>query len=61
MSHYCGSCFIKKAIKTGEKVVRLIVCIGISMIKNEDKLAKNPRIGMMYNYEKCNPKLKLPC
>jgi deoxyribodipyrimidine photolyase-like uncharacterized protein len=29
---YCGSCFIK-AIKTGEKPVRLIVCTGISMIK----------------------------
>jgi hypothetical protein len=27
-------------IKTGEKPVRLIVCTGISMIKNEDKLGK---------------------
>ena len=49
MSHYCGSCFYKKAIKTGEKACPFNSLYWNFYDKNEDKLGKNPRIGMMYN------------
>ena len=49
MSHYCSSCFYKKAIKTGEKACPFNSLYWNFYDKNEDKLAKNPRIGMMYN------------
>ncbi len=49
MSHYCGSCFYKKAIKTGEKACPFNSLYWNFYDKNEGKLAKNPRIGMMYN------------
>ena len=49
MSHYCGSCFYKKAVKTGDKACPFNSMYWNFYDKNEDKLAKNPRIGMMYN------------
>jgi len=49
MSHYCGSCFYKKAIKTGDKACPFNSLYWNFYDKNEGKLGKNPRIGMMYN------------
>jgi deoxyribodipyrimidine photolyase-related protein len=49
MSHYCGSCFYKKAVKTGYKACPFNSLYWNFYDKNEDKLGKNPRIGMMYN------------
>ena len=49
MSHYCGSCFYKKALKTGEKSCPFNSLYWNFYDRNEDKLSKNPRIGMMYN------------
>ena len=49
MSHYCGSCFYKKALKTGEKACPFNSLYWNFYDKNEPKLGKNPRIGMMYN------------
>jgi deoxyribodipyrimidine photolyase-related protein len=59
MSHYCGSCFYKKAIKTGDKACPFNSLYWNFYDKNEDKLGKNPRIGMMYNvWRKMNPEAK---
>ena len=49
MSHYCGSCYYKKAIKTGEKACPFNSLYWNFYDRNEAKLGKNPRIGMMYN------------
>ena len=49
MSHYCGSCYYKKAIKTGKKACPFNSLYWNFYDKHEHKLAKNPRIGMMYN------------
>ena len=49
MSHYCGSCFYNKALKTGEKSCPFNSLYWNFYDKNESKLSKNPRIGMMYN------------
>jgi len=49
MSHYCGSCFYKKAIKTGDKACPFNSLYWNFYDRNESKLASNPRIGMMYN------------
>ena len=49
MSHYCGSCYYKKAVKTGDKACPFNSLYWNFYDKNEDKLGKNPRIGMMYN------------
>ncbi|MFT7334583.1 MAG: deoxyribodipyrimidine photolyase-related protein [Porticoccaceae bacterium] len=60
MSHYCGSCFYKKAIKTGEKACPFNSLYWNFYDKNEDKLGKNPRIGMMYNvWRKMQPEAKI--
>ncbi len=60
MSHYCGSCFYKKAIKTGEKACPFNSLYWNFYDKNEDKLGKNPRIGMMYNvWRKMQPEAKV--
>lgn len=48
MSHYCGSCFYKKALKTGEKACPFNSLYWNFYDRNESKLASNPRIGMMY-------------
>lgn len=59
MSHYCGSCFYKKAIKTGDKACPFNSLYWNFYDKNESKLAKNPRIGMMYNvWRKMKPEDK---
>ena len=49
MSHYCGSCYYKKAIKTGEKACPFNSLYWNFYDRHQDKLSKNPRIGMMYN------------
>jgi deoxyribodipyrimidine photolyase-related protein len=49
MSHYCGSCFYKKALKTGVNACPFNSLYWNFYDKHEDQLAKNPRIGMMYN------------
>ena len=49
MSHYCSSCFYKKEVKTGDKACPFNSLYWNFYDKNEDKLGKNPRIGMMYN------------
>jgi deoxyribodipyrimidine photolyase-related protein len=49
MSHYCGSCYYKKALKTGDKACPFNSLYWNFYDRHESKLAKNPRIGMMYN------------
>jgi deoxyribodipyrimidine photolyase-related protein len=49
MSHYCGSCFYKKSVKVGDKACPFNSLYWNFYDRNEDKLGKNPRIGMMYN------------
>lgn len=49
MSHYCGTCHYQKAKKTGEKACPFNSLYWNFYNQHEDKLAKNPRIGMMYN------------
>ncbi|TBX64806.1 cryptochrome/photolyase family protein [Flavobacterium silvisoli] len=49
MSHYCGSCFYKKGLKTGEKACPFNSLYWDFYDRNEAKLSSNPRIGMMYN------------
>ncbi|MEY4383380.1 MAG: hypothetical protein RI995_922 [Bacteroidota bacterium] len=59
MSHYCGSCFYKKAVKTGDKACPFNSLYWNFYDKNEDQLGKNPRIGMMYNvWRKMKPEDK---
>ncbi|KAB1154955.1 cryptochrome/photolyase family protein [Flavobacterium luteum] len=60
MSHYCGSCFYNKALKTGDKSCPFNSLYWNFYDKNENKLAKNPRIGMMYNvWRKMKPESKV--
>ncbi|SDW00441.1 cryptochrome/photolyase family protein [Flavobacterium degerlachei] len=60
MSHYCGSCYYKKAIKTGEKACPFNSLYWNFYDKNEEKLGKNPRIGMMYNvWRKMQPEVQV--
>ncbi len=49
MSHYCGSCFYKKELKTGERACPFNSLHWKFYDRHEDKLGTNPRIGMMYN------------
>ena len=59
MSHYCGSCYYNKAVKTGEKACPFNSLYWNFYDKNESKLSKNPRIGMMYNvWRKMKPENK---
>ena len=59
MSNYCVSCHYKKAIKTGHKACPFNSLYWNFYDKNESKLAKNPRIGMMYNvWRKMKPEDK---
>lgn len=59
MSHYCGGCYYKKALKVGEKSCPFNSMYWNFYDKNEDKLAKNPRIGMMYKvWQKMKPEDK---
>lgn len=59
MSHYCGTCYYKKAVKTGEKACPFNSLYWNFYDRNEDKLGNNPRIGMMYNvWRKMKPEDK---
>jgi len=59
MSNYCESCFYKKSVKTGDKACPFNSLYWNFYDKNEDKLGKNPRIGMMYNvWRKMQPEAK---
>lgn len=59
MSHYCSACFYNKAKKVGEKSCPFNSLYWNFYDKHESKLAKNPRIGMMYNvWQKMEPKAK---
>ena len=49
MSNYCGNCYYKKELKTGEKACPFNSLYWNFYDRNESKLASNPRIGMMYN------------
>jgi deoxyribodipyrimidine photolyase-related protein len=48
MSDYCGSCYYKKNLKVGEKSCPFNSLYWHFYHVNEEKLAKNPRIGMAY-------------
>jgi deoxyribodipyrimidine photolyase-related protein len=59
MSHYCGSCYYSKAKKVGDKACPFNSLYWNFYDANESKLAKNPRIGMMYNvWRRMDPKAK---
>ena len=49
MSHYCGNCHYKKAVKVGDKACPFNSLYWNFYNQHEAKLANNPRIGMMYN------------
>jgi deoxyribodipyrimidine photolyase-related protein len=56
MSSYCEGCYYKHAQKTGEKSCPFNSLYWNFYNKHENKLANNPRIGMMYNvWRKMNP------
>ena len=59
MSSYCNGCYYDKAKKTGDKACPFNSLYWNFYDKNEAKLAKNPRIGMMYNvWNKMDPNAK---
>lgn len=59
MSHYCGSCYYSKTKKTGDKACPFNSLYWNFYDQHEGKLAKNPRIGMMYNvWHKMTPTAK---
>lgn len=59
MSHYCGTCYYSKSIKVGERACPFNSLYWNFYDQHEDKLAKNPRIGMMYNvWRKMKPEDK---
>jgi deoxyribodipyrimidine photolyase-related protein len=59
MSSYCSECYYNKAQKIGEKACPFNSLYWNFYDKHESKLAKNPRIGMMYNvWRKMKPELK---
>jgi deoxyribodipyrimidine photolyase-related protein len=49
MGNYCKSCFYNKKEKTGDKACPFNSLYWHFYERNRDKLARNPRIGMMYN------------
>jgi deoxyribodipyrimidine photolyase-related protein len=49
MSDYCAGCFYLKSVKVGEKACPFNSLYWNFYDRHESKLAKNPRIGMMYN------------
>ncbi len=59
MSSYCNGCYYDKAKKTGDKACPFNSLYWNFYDKHESKLAKNPRIGMMYNvWRKMEPVAK---
>jgi deoxyribodipyrimidine photolyase-related protein len=49
MSHYCGSCYYKKSLKTGDRACPFNSLYWHFYNRHEGLLGKNNRIGMMYN------------
>jgi deoxyribodipyrimidine photolyase-related protein len=49
MSSYCKGCYYDQSKKTGERACPFNSLYWNFYSKHEDKLGKNPRIGMMYN------------
>lgn len=49
MSDYCSGCFYSKSVKVGEKACPFNSLYWHFYERHESKLAKNPRIGMVYN------------
>jgi deoxyribodipyrimidine photolyase-related protein len=59
MSSYCTGCYYDKSKKTGEKACPFNSLYWNFYYKHEAKLAKNPRIGMMYNvWRRMQPEAK---
>ena len=59
MSLYCSSCFYNKSKKTGDKACPFNSLYWNFYDRHQDKLAKNPRIGMMYNiWNKMQPEVR---
>jgi deoxyribodipyrimidine photolyase-related protein len=59
MSSYCTGCHYDKSKKTGEKACPFNSLYWNFYARHENKLAKNPRIGMMYNvWKKMEPDAK---
>jgi deoxyribodipyrimidine photolyase-related protein len=59
MSHYCGSCYYDKAKKVGDRACPFNSLYWNFYDRNANLLAKNPRIGMMYNvWNKMLPNVK---
>ena len=48
MSHYCKTCYYDKSVKTGPKACPFNSLYWNFYDRHQDKLGKNPRIGMMY-------------
>jgi deoxyribodipyrimidine photolyase-related protein len=48
MSDYCGGCYYKRTLKVGEKACPFNSLYWHFYARNEEKLDKNPRIGMVY-------------
>ncbi|CRZ40403.1 DNA photolyase [Vibrio cholerae] len=48
MSDYCASCAYQVKLKSGEKACPLNSLYWRFMLKHRDRLANNPRIGMLY-------------
>jgi deoxyribodipyrimidine photolyase-related protein len=49
MSNYCGTCYYKQSKKTGSLACPFNSLYWHFYARNEEKLAGNPRIGMMYH------------
>ena len=59
MSHYCKGCYYDKAKKTGDKACPFNSLYWNFYSRHEEKLSKNPRIGMMYTvWHKMRPEVK---
>lgn len=59
MSHYCGTCYYKKALKVGKGACPFNSLYWNFYDRHRDKLAGNPRIGMMYTvWDKMKPNEK---
>jgi deoxyribodipyrimidine photolyase-related protein len=57
MSDYCGGCYYNKSKKTGEKACPFNSLYWHFYARHENKLSKNPRIGMVYRtWEKMKEK-----
>ena len=59
MSHHCGGCFYDKTQKIGPKACPFNALYWHFYDRHQDKLERNPRIGMMYQtWKKMNPETK---